>query len=732
MLSRLFAAAALGGLLLAGAAPGRADAVKTDTSLSLVPADASFYAAGLRTKEQVDLLLKSAAYKKVESLPLVKMAVAKAMEGLKSDPNSPLKAYEKFVANKDNQALIDVLTEAGSEEIFVYGGKGFDDLMRLAQEVSHAQTVEPLRAMLEGGNPDKAQKRGIVLALQAKRSLLKIPELVIGAKVKDPKKAAAQVTRLEKILGGLEEVVAPLKGRLKRQKVGGGDFLTFDGDGELVPWDDVPWNTIEDKKDEFEDLIKHLKKMTLSVSVGTKGDYVLLSISSSSKTLEDFGGKGKSLAGREELAPLAKYAKERLTGLGYGSAELLKAATGDGNYERLAKDAKELLGKVEQVKEERRKLIAKDIDALVADYNKARPEWGAQVSFSFMTDTGYEGFYHDYTKYKGLDGVKLDLHHHFGGDPIFAAAFGCKCDGSGYKTVVKHLKAFYGHAEAVAMDLMPEEAKDQYEKFTKAVFPVLRRLDENTVKKLIPAMKDGGLGLVLDAKWSSKQWFKEVPGTPKAMPMAELGLLLGVSDAKLFEDAFKTYRTLLNELYEAGRGAAPNADNVPEFKIPAPEREKGKNGVLLYYPIPEELGVDKQVQPVAIIGKSASALAVSKAHAERLMVRTPVKNGGKPLARKGDLVGASVLDWPGLVDVSTPWVEFGVRTALADFKGQKEFEADAVLPQVSAVLAALKSFRGASSATYVEDGKVVTHTEIVIKDLSPEPPPQGGAGKDKD
>jgi len=181
----------------------------------------------------------------------------------------------------------------------------------------------------------------------------------------------------------------------------------------------------------------------------------------------------------------------------------------------------------------------------------------------------------------------------------------------------------------------------------------------------------------------------------------------------------KSYRLLFNELFEAFRGAAPANDNIPEIKIPAPEREKGKHGVLIYYPIPAELGVDKQVQPVAGIGKTVSVLAMSKAHAERLMANTPLKVKSKPLAREGNLIGVAVIRWPGLVDLAHPWIDMGVKQMLlVNGKGPKELEPEAVLQQVKVVLAVLKTFKSASSATYIEDGKVVSHTEIIIEDLA--------------
>src|SRR5262245_38213135 len=59
--------------LLTGATSARAQGIKTDTSLSLIPADAAFYASTLRNREQVELFLKSNAFKALRDLDVVKM-----------------------------------------------------------------------------------------------------------------------------------------------------------------------------------------------------------------------------------------------------------------------------------------------------------------------------------------------------------------------------------------------------------------------------------------------------------------------------------------------------------------------------------------------------------------------------------------------------------------------------------------------------------------------------------
>src|SRR3954469_9926553 len=93
----------LAGLLFATTEPVRGEAVKTDTSLSFIPADAAFYGSSLRNKGQGKLFLHGNAYKSLRNLPLVKMGHAKLMEKLKEEEQSPLKMYEKFIADPDNK-----------------------------------------------------------------------------------------------------------------------------------------------------------------------------------------------------------------------------------------------------------------------------------------------------------------------------------------------------------------------------------------------------------------------------------------------------------------------------------------------------------------------------------------------------------------------------------------------------------------------------------------------------
>ena len=113
----------LGAALISAGRPARAaDDVKSDTSLSMIPADAAWYTTSLRNKEQVDLFLKSNAYKAIRGLPIVKEHWAKAKVKLE-EKGGPIDTYKKFTEDKENKELVELLIDAVGQEVFFYAGK---------------------------------------------------------------------------------------------------------------------------------------------------------------------------------------------------------------------------------------------------------------------------------------------------------------------------------------------------------------------------------------------------------------------------------------------------------------------------------------------------------------------------------------------------------------------------------------------------------------------------------
>ncbi len=153
--------------------------------------------------------------------------------------------------------------------------------------------------------------------------------------------------------------------------------------------------------------------------------------------------------------------------------------------------------------------------------------------------------------------------------------------------------------------------------------------------------------------------------------------------------------------------------------MPPAESEKAAAGTLYFYSIPKEAGLDPQVLPTAGLGKDVAVFALSKEHATRLLTAKPFKADGGPLAdTKKPLAGAVWYDNVALMNALTPWADLAVEEIVKNANPDaKEKDIEDVRKQVHTVLEVAKCLKSCSAATYVEGGALVTHYEIVIKDL---------------
>jgi hypothetical protein len=706
-------------LALLAPAARAADLETLDTSLKIIPADVAFYSSSLRLKEQFDAVAKSRAWAKLWALPSVQ-AGWKMLEN-EYKPGGKLADVQAFFADEANKELLAVLAEAGSQEIFCYGGENWAGLFELLQKAYGAFQYGPLKAQLEGNagglNQGELQLQAVLRVLAKNPGLLKVPDLVIGARLADTKRAEKQLKRLEVLLNTVAAQTPVLKGRIKRIPVNDGSFLTLSLDGSLVPWDDLPIQNIEGKPGEFAPLVRQLKGMTLTVAIGVQQGYLMVSIGGTTEQLTRIGGRGAKLNSRPEFKPLTHFADRKLTSVGYASKDLMSRLASGQDYDALVDLIKTALPHA-NLQEAQEKRILKDVDDLVKELKTGVPEIGGTMSFSFLTERGYEGYAYNYTKEKGLTATKpLTLLEHVGGNPILAALGRSKVDGAGYAAFSKWVKVFYGHADDIVRDKLNGNDKDQYVKVTERLVPLFKKLDETTAKQFIPAVADGQWGFVLDAKWSSKQWVAVLPPTEKALPLPEIAVVLGVSDPVKLRRAMSDYIDTVNDGIGTVRALVEKAGAIGDFQIPAPQSVKRGAATLYFYPLPDAIPLDRRIVPTAGLSQNVAALTLSHDHAERLLKPTPLKVDGGPLSdAKKPLIGAVYFNWPALVDAAAPWVEIATHSIL-DKQDVPEKGRDEILDQVRTVLTVLKVYRGTTSATYLEDGAVVTHSETVIKDL---------------
>jgi hypothetical protein len=688
---------------------------KAAASLQLVPADALYYGAMLRGREQLDAVLQSKAWKKLMDLPAVEQG-RQTLQTLWNFPFGPQAEIIRALNQQENRQLVELLGEMFSEEVFSYGGKNTADFFSLLGELYGSYQMAPLEGLLQGRGFDQrpdpiAQGRAVLEALSQNIDRLKAPDLVVGFLLKDTKTAQAQLKRLDQVVKGLLQLHPQHEGRWSKGKMFGGEFFTLKLDGSMVPWEKIPWERIEENQGQFDGLKKKLRDVKLTINIGLRDRFLIVSVGETPKLLEQLGGPGPRLAERQELQPLVKFADRRLTGINYESKEWRALGSGGQDFKEMIDTALDFLKKSDLTDEQKAK-IKRDLEGLSKDLQKFVTEPGPALSFEFLTERGGESYSYDWSKEHGYDASKpLTILRHTGASPLLVIADRTVQDPESYQLGVKWLKVAWGYVEEFGISRLPEEQKEKYDGFMKGARPILGRLHKTTGEMLIPALADGQGALVLDAKMTSKQWHRDMPEAQKPLPMLELAIVLGVKDAELLKKAVKEYREAANELISLAGKFGP--DGQAHFQIPPPQTKTVKGGTLYYYPIPEEIGLDKQISPAAGLSKNVAVLAISEAHATRLLQPTALKSDSKLLAdAKRPLAAVVHTNCAGIIDALGLWVDYGLEQANVGQVGPFD-----VRDHVRTILDVLKVFRSYTSVTYTEGGALVTHGEAVFRDI---------------
>ncbi len=715
-------AALLAGLTLAAQAPaeGRAD---VDAVYKLLPADTAFYGSMLRNREQVEIIGKSKAWARLMDLPAVKFARQEIAKKLADTDDPQTGQLAEFLKQPENKELLEVLADAVSDEIFVYGGSSWVDFWYLFQRINQANQIGNIAhaaAQIKGenqGTPQEAQARALLSTLAANVRHVRVPDFVFGFKVKDKNKAEAQLKRLQESLEAfLLLAPQPVKDAYKRVQIGDSNLLTFSVDGSAVPWEDLHIKDYEEKEGQYDALLKRLRQLKLSVSLGLYKNYFVLALGESPDALTAIGGKGKRLSELPEFKPLDRFAGRHFTSLGYSSKAL--AAAGSSSAQDLGAVVRSL-GQIVDAADLKKPLAEKlhsDLKWLAEQGKKETPaaEPGASVGFSFLTDDGTEGYSFNYGTEAGLDASKpLTILELAGGDPIFFGALRLKRPDNKELPEEARLVEVARHVEEAVLSKLDDEHKKKYEEVKKDVLPLLKRLYTITAEQLLPSL-DGQIGLVFDAKWKSKHWQKEMPEFPEALPMPEVGLIVGVSDPAKFRKAIADYRVWFNDAAKVAHELSDG--HFPDVEVPSPKLAEGEGGEVASFPLPEDWGLDKQVEVTGGLSKQFAVLTLSRGHAERLLKPSGVSFPGGPLEDwKRPLGGAAVFNWPALVDAAAPWIETGLRSA--NVPPVPPGPDGDVLKQVRTVLDVLRCYKGFTSATYLENGVMVTHSKSVVRDL---------------
>ncbi len=664
---------ALGLVALVVALEGRPTAAaeplkQIDASVRWIPEDAAYYSAMLRNGEQIEAIAKSRAWKSVMGMPVVKLGLRSLREKIDENENAP--QLKEAWENPEVRSALALLGDMMSREVFVCGDPASADCVGLLQETIAAMRYGPAIAQITGQargmNPKKLNARLLLTTLAENSDRIKVSNTILGFRVKDTQRASEALIKLEMAVNLAAVAVPELAGKIKRSKVAGHEYLTISLDGQMVPWDKLPLENLEEveaKKGDAKKVIDKLKTLKLVIALGLRNDYLLLSIGPSTDYLAKLG-QGKSLADRTEFKPLEKFADRRLVSIGYLSKRMAaQVMNKPEDVENLVGLLDTALDDLDDLSADQKARIRKDSTALSKDLKRLIPVPGAILSFDFLAAQGMEGYSYNWGSYPNVGASKpLSLLHHVGGSPLVMLVGQSNVSVADYDRLVHWLKVGYRYFEEYGLPAMPPPDREKLEKAVKAFRPLLERLNRTNRTMLLPALADGQVGLAVDAQLKSRQFVNTVPATPQAMPMFEPALLFGVSDAQLLRKAMAEYRHIFNDSVDVLRKVA--SEDVPDFKIPEPKLTKTSVGTLYWYPLPNEWGVTDEVKVVLGLSDQVALVGATQGQAERLLKTTPLVVGGVLASTDRPLIAAAVLDWAGIVNAAAPWAELAAQEVI--------------------------------------------------------------------
>jgi len=801
---RRWVVAAVATLAFGVGANGRVLAADTlaKSGVAMVPQDAAFLSATLRLREQIDLFLKSNAFAAIQKLPSMVRAL-ESFEEQQSQPGSPLSIAATFLEMPENEQAIELLNDMISSDTFLYGEPSCVTFVELLKKLQQAQQTASILSMARGNSSfgglglngvgdgfgvddvieaedaeledvledaddgaaappvrnrflpvrfqaadaeeqissEQIMAQLIVKTLADNVDSIAMPDIVWGFQTTKLEAAKFQLRRIEVLIKAFSAFIPDFADALKRQKIAGGEVVSFTLESDKLPWDELiqTWDDFTHNgaegvdPDQLEKVLDKLKSLKIVVALGIIGDRVILSIGDSIEHLNKLSAGGsdqpESLLTTKPFAPLREQQEKRITAISYISKALAQslAASAD-DIEHLA-NLVVTLAESADLPEGAAEEASKDLKRVASGYRKRLPLPGPWMAFSFLNDKGYEGYIWNWSKNLQLDGSKrLELLEHAGGNPLGAFVVRAKNDPTEFEDFVLWTDMAWSFFQKYLLPKADEESQKSFAEFDEHIAPLGVKLVGILRKKILPSLADGQIGFVLDAKSKSKRLQKDLPASADPLPLIEPAIVLALADPDLFRDGINDLFALTDELVDEIREVNPDA--VPaDYEVPVPFKTKVEGGTVWSFAIPDA-GLDEQVQPAVGIGRDVAVFSLLPKHAARLLEETPLKTGAELSKFSEPLAGAVALDWPGLIDAIQPWVVYLTRygcvqqqdgevdpETILDADAENEQAKDA-LQQAAVVFEALKTLRVAVAETAIQADAIVTHWRNIIRDTN--------------
>ncbi len=685
------------------------DDVLSQSALALVPEDTAFFSTSMDMREAFVDWSNSRMVQRMRATPFIQRLEAELREQWEN-PDGELAQAKGILESPNGVLVLNLAAEMASSEVFVYGGDDWCDtiesIVEFQQEISQVvgQGEAAMQAYFTELTPEDLDD-------------LRVPTTVIGFRIADGDGARLLLDSLEGVLRyglGSVEQAAPVIRRLKRSDFDDGQSLSLTVDASLIPAENVP----PDQAELFEHAMDLLEGHKISLSIGIKGDLILLAFGEEASLVEEFGEGGSRLMDHSALSLLKEQPPEKLRAVGYQSKRWRESqwnANFGSYFQNLAAQFSAALAtEADNIPDldAWRSEIESDAQWLDEKLGELAPEFGPMAAWSFAVQGGVEGIAYDWSENLMAENAQpLDIINHAGSNPLLIVG-GKQNQLVGLREMVEavlergpeHIRRFIALAE------QDDDEREKALMVLNRAWPMIEDVYAIYRDKIVPSLEDRQSVFAISAEWNITE-LPDVPPPPKPLPLPEMGLACKLTNRELFLSSCLEIYNVFDEVVDLIRDIEPNS--VPEgYEVPRPDEEALTSGTRYFYSALSEQVPLEGFEPQVLVGDDLLVLGYSTRQVDDMLeehettpIETPWWKGDTPVA------AVSFVDIGALTQIARPWAEFGfvvsgtgLDTPLSDERGPIPTGND--LLQIWDTLKELGAFMATSSIN--EEGATVT------------------------
>lgn len=573
-----------------GLAPDKLAASNLDRfgAASWLPADYSYLSSAQDLGGLIDDIVDSRAVQSLARLPLV-------MVGL-SQLQRPLK---EVAQTRARMPILDDLFALGEaalhREIFVACGRKAEAFQLAATNAIAAAMVSNGLARLNDQTPSPTEL--IIEALLPNGNDLRVPPVVFGMQVGDRDRAKTLLANLapyaQMIPGVIEATAAPAGFRA---------WTIKDADGSAQHLRPM----LEDAgvtKDNLDAFIEWVAGQQITIALGMRDDYLLLSISD---TLEHLSNLGQAPA----LASLPVFRRTRER----SDTPLLTTYISAGLRPQTSYQADALAERVRAILPDApgNQQLAQDIGTMVFELTAPIAESAPYLTVTYRNE-GLESLTIDARQNQANSKKPLTLLAQAGASPTVAYASRAEPTIEWYKRWSHWSGVMLNHFEKTIAPQIPRADFTEFEQTRTMFAPHLADLDTIMQTVLLPAIEGHESLLLLDDTFKLDLAPNLAPAHDLTVP--RIALMWRVLDGDQVLTAFDRMRTAVERMLQTA--AEQNGGSLGS--LPPPTSTKTANGTLYAY----ELPTPNWLQPCILVNGDRILFALTAEHAQQLMQPSP-------------------------------------------------------------------------------------------------------------